>query len=94
MTNVGNCEFCKSLKSLFRIPPHPDPRPRRKERKTRQELLPRAIKDMSALIIAQAAFGGAWLGNRLLPRLTLRLVQLLVACLLLGIALALGGGLI
>jgi hypothetical protein len=49
---------------------------------------------MSALIIAQAAFGGAWLGNRLLPRLTLRLVQLLVACLLLGIALALGGGLI
>lgn len=41
-----------------------------------------------------AAFGGAWLGNRLLTKVTLRLVQLLVALMLLGIAAALGSGLI
>jgi uncharacterized membrane protein YfcA len=41
-----------------------------------------------------AAFGGAWLGNRWLPKVTLRLVQLLVALMLLGIAAALGSGLI
>jgi uncharacterized protein len=41
-----------------------------------------------------AAFGGAWLGNRLLTKMTLRLVQLLVALMLLGIAVALGSGLI
>jgi uncharacterized membrane protein YfcA len=41
-----------------------------------------------------AAFGGAWLGNRLMKKVTLRLVQLLVALMLLGIAAALGIGLI
>jgi len=41
-----------------------------------------------------AAFGGAWLGNRLMTKVTLRLVQLLVALMLLGIAAALGSGLI
>jgi len=41
-----------------------------------------------------AAFAGAWLGNRLLPKVTLRLVQVLVASMLLVIALALGSGLI
>jgi uncharacterized protein len=41
-----------------------------------------------------AAFGGAWLGNRLLAKVTLRLVQLLVALMLLAIAAALGSGLI
>ena len=41
-----------------------------------------------------AAFSGAWLGNRLLTKVTLRLVQLLVALMLFGIAAALGGGLI
>ena len=41
-----------------------------------------------------AAFGGAWLGNRLLKKVTLRMVQLLVAALLLAIAGALGSGLI
>ena len=41
-----------------------------------------------------AAWGGAWLGNRLLAKVTLRLVQLLVALMLLGIAAALGSGLI
>jgi uncharacterized membrane protein YfcA len=41
-----------------------------------------------------AAFGGAWLGNRLLKKMTLRLVQLLVALMLLVIATALGTGLI
>jgi uncharacterized membrane protein YfcA len=41
-----------------------------------------------------AAFGGAWLGNRLLHKVTLRLVQWLVTLMLLGIAAALGSGLI
>jgi hypothetical protein len=41
-----------------------------------------------------AAFGGAWLGNRWLAKVTLRLVQLLVALMLLAIAAALGSGLI
>ena len=41
-----------------------------------------------------AAFAGAWLGNRLLTRVTLGLVQFLVALMLLGIAAALGSGLI
>jgi uncharacterized protein len=41
-----------------------------------------------------AAFAGAGLGNRLLTKVTLRLVQLLVALMLLGIAAALGSGLI
>jgi len=37
---------------------------------------------------------GAWRGNRLLTKVTLRLVQLLVALMLLGIAAALGSGLL
>jgi hypothetical protein len=41
-----------------------------------------------------AAFSGAWLGNRLLKKVTLRMVQLLVAGMLLVIAVALGSGLI
>jgi uncharacterized membrane protein YfcA len=41
-----------------------------------------------------AAFSGAWFGNRLLQKVTLRLVQLLVAGMLLAIAAALGSGLI
>jgi len=41
-----------------------------------------------------AAFSGAWLGNRVLQKITLRLVQLLVAGMLLAIAAALGSGLI
>jgi uncharacterized membrane protein YfcA len=41
-----------------------------------------------------AAFAGAWLGNRLLRKVTLRLVQVLVAVMLLAIAAALGSGLI
>ncbi len=41
-----------------------------------------------------AAFAGAWLGNRLMRKVTLRLVQLLVALMLLAIAAALGSGLI
>jgi uncharacterized membrane protein YfcA len=41
-----------------------------------------------------AAFSGAWLGNRLLKKITLRTVQLLVAAMLLAIAGALGSGLI
>jgi uncharacterized protein len=41
-----------------------------------------------------AAFTGAWLGNRLLNKVTLRLVQWLVILMLLIIAAALGSGLI
>ncbi len=41
-----------------------------------------------------AAFAGAWLGNRLMRKVTLRLVQVLVAVMLLAIAAALGTGLI
>lgn len=41
-----------------------------------------------------AAFSGAWLGNRLLKKVTLRMVQLLVAAMLLAIAGALASGLI
>jgi uncharacterized protein len=41
-----------------------------------------------------AAFAGAWLGNRWLAKVTLRLVQLLVTLMLLAIAAALGSGLI
>jgi uncharacterized protein len=41
-----------------------------------------------------AAFAGAWLGNRLMRKVTLRLVQVLVAIMLLAIAIALGSGLI
>jgi hypothetical protein len=37
---------------------------------------------------------GAWRGNRLRSKVTLRLVQLLVALMLLGIAAALGSGLL
>lgn len=54
------------------------------------------LGDYRLLIAAAvlAAFGGAWLGNRLLTKVTLRLVQLLVALMLLAIAAALGSGLI
>ena len=54
------------------------------------------LGDYRLLIAAAvlAAFGGAWLGNRLLTKVTLRLVQVLVALMLLGIAAALGSGLI
>jgi hypothetical protein len=41
-----------------------------------------------------AAFAGAFLGNRLVTRLTLRSIQILVALMLLGISAALGMGLI
>jgi uncharacterized protein len=41
-----------------------------------------------------AAWSGAWLGNRLLTKVTLSLVQWLVTLILLGIAAALGSGLI
>ncbi|MBM4294162.1 MAG: sulfite exporter TauE/SafE family protein [Deltaproteobacteria bacterium] len=41
-----------------------------------------------------AAFSGAFLGNRLLKKVTMRFIQALVALMLLGIALALGMGLI
>jgi uncharacterized membrane protein YfcA len=41
-----------------------------------------------------AAFSGAWIGNRLLTKVTLRLVQIIVAFMLLTIAAALGSGLI
>jgi uncharacterized membrane protein YfcA len=41
-----------------------------------------------------AAFAGAWLGNCLMRKVTLRLVQILVAVMLLAIAAALGSGLI
>ena len=41
-----------------------------------------------------AAFAGAGLGNRLMQKVTLRLVQLVVALMLLGIALGLGSGLL
>jgi uncharacterized membrane protein YfcA len=47
---------------------------------------------LSAAVLA--AFSGAWLGNRLLKKVTLRMVQLLVAAMLLAIAGALGSGLI
>ena len=40
------------------------------------------------------AFSGAWLGNQLLTKVTLRLVQIIVALMLLAIAAALGSGLI
>ena len=49
------------------------------------------------LLIAVAvlsAFAGAWLGNQLLAKVTLRLVQIIVALMLLAIAAALGSGLI
>jgi uncharacterized membrane protein YfcA len=54
------------------------------------------LKGHSGLLAAAvlAAFLGAWLGNCLLPKVTLRLVQLLVAGMLLAIAAALGSGLI
>ena len=54
------------------------------------------LGDYRGLIIAAvlAAFGGAWLSNRLLTKVTQRLVQLLVALMLLVIAAALGSGLI
>jgi len=54
------------------------------------------LGDYRLLIAAAvlAAFGGAWLGNRLLTKVTLRLVQVLVALMLLAIAAALGSGLI
>ncbi len=41
-----------------------------------------------------AAFSGAWLGSRLVAKVTLRVVQLLVAVMLLAVAAALGSGLI
>jgi uncharacterized protein len=41
-----------------------------------------------------AAFAGAWLGNRLMQKVTLRIIQVLVAVMLLAIAAALGSGLI
>jgi hypothetical protein len=47
---------------------------------------------LSATVLA--AFSGAWLGNRLLKKTTLRMVQLSVAAMLLAIAGALGSGLI
>jgi uncharacterized membrane protein YfcA len=51
--------------------------------------------DLGLLAAAVAsAFAGAWLGNRLLQKVTLRLVQTLVALMLLAIAAALGSGLI
>jgi len=59
--------------------------------------LPALSLEANRLLLAAAilaAFGGAWLGNRLLTKVTLRLVQTLVALMLLGIAAALGSGLI
>ena len=41
-----------------------------------------------------AAFAGAFLGNRLVKKITLRLIQLVVALMLLAIAAALGAGII
>ena len=54
------------------------------------------LEDNRLLVTAAvlAAFAGAWLGNRLLPKVTLRLVQRLVALMLLGIAAVLGSGLL
>jgi uncharacterized membrane protein YfcA len=54
------------------------------------------LEGSRGLLIAAvlAAFSGAWLGNRLLKKITLRPVQILVAVMLLAIALALGSGLI
>ena len=54
------------------------------------------IGDQVGLLVAAtiAAFAGAFLGARLLPKLTLRNIQLLVAVLLMVIAIALGAGLI
>jgi uncharacterized protein len=43
---------------------------------------------------ALAAFAGAFLGNLLVQKITLRFLQIIVAVMLLGIALALGSGLI
>jgi uncharacterized membrane protein YfcA len=55
-----------------------------------------ALTDNLLLLAAAvlAAFAGAWLGNRWLAKVTLRLVQLLVTLMLLAIAAALGSGLI
>jgi uncharacterized membrane protein YfcA len=54
------------------------------------------LEDSRGLLAAAilAAFAGAWLGNRLMRKVTLRLVQILVAVMLLAIAVALGSGLI
>jgi uncharacterized membrane protein YfcA len=54
------------------------------------------LEDSRGLLTAAvlAAFAGAWLGNRLMRKVTLRLVQILVAAMLLAIAAALGSGLI
>jgi uncharacterized membrane protein YfcA len=54
------------------------------------------LEDNHLLVAAAvlAAFAGAWMGNRLLTKVTLRLVRLLVALMLLGIAAALGSGLL
>jgi uncharacterized membrane protein YfcA len=46
------------------------------------------------LVAVLAAFSGAWLGNRLMNKVTLSMVQFLVAVMLLAIAAALGSGLI
>jgi uncharacterized membrane protein YfcA len=59
--------------------------------------MPALYREDSRLLLAAAvlaALAGAWLGNRLLTKVTLRLVQLLVALMLLGIAAALGSGLL
>jgi uncharacterized membrane protein YfcA len=59
--------------------------------------LPALHQDDNRQLVAAAilaAFAGAWLGNRLLPKVTLRLVQPLVALMLLCIAAALGSGLL
>jgi hypothetical protein len=59
--------------------------------------LPALHQDDNRQLVAAAilaAFAGAWLGNRLLPKVTLRLVQRLVALILLCIAAALGSGLL
>jgi uncharacterized membrane protein YfcA len=59
--------------------------------------MPGRLWSSTPLLLAAAvlaAFVGAWLGNRLLLKVTLRLVQVLVASMLLVIALALGSGLI
>jgi hypothetical protein len=62
----------------------------------RQSFLSGSVAGEGWLLIAAilAAFGGAFLGNRLLKRVTMGFIQTLVALMLLGIAAGLGLGLI
>jgi uncharacterized membrane protein YfcA len=48
----------------------------------------------ASLLISLAASAGAWLGNRVLKKVTWRFLQAVVGVMLLGIALALGAGII